>query len=40
MFVFDGTTRHTEMHREAGVVRRRRTATRKKPEVRLKRQQR
>ena len=34
MFVLHGTARHTEMHREYGLMRRRRTASRKKPEVR------
>jgi hypothetical protein len=34
MFVFQGIARHTEMHRECGLVRRRRTASRKKPVVR------
>ena len=34
MFIFQGTARHVEMRRERGLVRRRRTASRKKPEVR------
>jgi hypothetical protein len=34
MFVLHETARHTEMHRECELVRRKRTASRKKPEVR------